>query len=92
MAKTIWAVAASMPKSAEMSPRAAAIMLAVIRVTSWPKEKMTPIVILRHEAQLYGSSGSSGPSQVLCVRAEVLATQLSDERVGMGPDSLRIGS
>lgn len=52
MAKTIWAVAVSMFKSAEMSPRAAAIMLAVIRVTSWPKEKMTPILILRQTAQL----------------------------------------
>lgn len=71
MAKTIWAVAASIPRSTEMSPRAAAIMLAVMRVTSWPKEKMTPIVTLRHEAQLYGSSGSSGPSQVLCPRGGI---------------------
>lgn len=66
MAKTIWAVAASILRSADMSTSAAAIMLAVMRVTSWPKEKMTPMVILRHGAQLYGSSGSSGPSQVLC--------------------------
>lgn len=52
MAKTIWAVAASIAKSADMPFRAAAIMLAVMSVTSWPKEKMMPIVTLRHEAQL----------------------------------------
>lgn len=39
-------------KSAEMSPRAAAIMLAVMRVMSWPKEKMTPMLTLRQSAQL----------------------------------------
>jgi len=47
-----------------MSPRAAAIMLADMRVMSWPNEKMTPIETLRNEGQLYGSSGSLGPSQL----------------------------
>ena len=64
--KMICPVDESTPKSLSMSPRAAAIMLADMRVTSWPKEKITPMLILRKVDQLYGSFGSSGPSQVAC--------------------------
>lgn len=55
------------------------IMLAVMRVTSWPKEKMIPMVILRQGAQLYGSYGSSRPSKVLLICIVILAGCLLTE-------------
>lgn len=50
--KVICAVVASMPRSRSMSPSAAAIMLADMSVTSCPKEKTRPMLILRRDGQL----------------------------------------
>lgn len=64
MESVIWAVDESIFKSWDMLPRAAAIILADIKVTSWLKEKTRPINTFRDAGQLYGLLGSSGPFQV----------------------------
>lgn len=66
--RVICAVEALISRSREMSPKAAAIMLADMMGISWPKEKIMPMVILRCEGQLYGSAGSVADAQVLWLR------------------------
>src|SRR5512142_1131721 len=55
-----------MPRSWAMAGSAAAVMLALIKVTSCPAETTMRMDILRQGDQLYGFRNSSDASQIAC--------------------------